>query len=598
MARLPHRPFITPKDTDVSPPMMRSGTFPTSRVKAVGRLAVWVKMGLSFVGGAAWDRVRKRTNPMRGATRLRRAFEKAGGTFINIGQHLAMRIDLLPWPFCVELSKLRDLAPPFPLQQAVEIIERNTGKPLRETFRQFDPDPVLSTSAACVYQAFLANGEKVVVKVRRPKIGERLMADLKVLDWLFDVLEFLGILRAGFTRHLRQDFQASIAEELNFLSEARYQALFRDAAKKSGKSFFRSPRVQFELCSQDVIVEEFVSGLWLWELLAALEQNDTEVLTTARQMGIDPQIVAERLLWVNFWAFDEQLFFLADLHPDNVIIGPNNTLTFLDFSAVGSIKAETRQALQQIMYYARKRSPLGMAQATLVLLEPLPPIDVVSFTKTLEERYWQFLYALESKHTAWWEKTSVWLWTGLVEVGKEHGIAISPEVLRMIRASLLFDTLAARLHPQIDRIEEYHRFTKYRARQARKRVEKSMDNLIRQGTGSQVFLQFERISDTSERLFQQFRRFLSAPAFKFSAFMGKSIFAFSQMLKLLGQWLLVTIIAGGLAYGGGWLSAGQALGLRAIFAQLISNPFYQLAILLLMLVNFRALLFRLSDKDI
>ena len=82
-----------------------------------------------------------------------------------------MRADMLPYAYCAELGKMLDQVPAFPTAQAIEIIERNIGRPLSEVFEVFDPEPIGSASLACVYQAQLKTGEKVAVKVRRPGIG-------------------------------------------------------------------------------------------------------------------------------------------------------------------------------------------------------------------------------------------------------------------------------------------------------------------------------------------------------------------------------------------------------------------------------------------
>lgn len=599
MVGLPRRQLITAEAiTDVSPPMMRDDTYPTSRMKAVGRLFVWLRAGISLFVGIAWDRLRGRNSPTFLAARLRRTFEKRGGTFVKIGQVLAMRIDILPWALCVELSNLLDKMPPFPVERAIKTIERNTGKSLNEIFHQFDPEPIGSSTIACVYQAFLATGEKVVVKVRRPGISDLFMADLKVLDWILSTLEFLSILRPDLTRNLRWDFRQSITKALNFLPEVRFQSLYRRAAKRTGRGKITSPRIFFELCSQDVVVEQFVSGMWLWELMAAVNQDDEELLAVAKRMDIDPKSVAQRLMWANFWELEEQLFFLADLQPDNVIVSTDNKLTFTDFSSVGSINAENRQAIQQILRYAWKRDPLSMAQASLILLEPLPPMDVTSFTKALEERYWQFLYVLESKHIDWWERTSARLWFGFVEVAREHEVNINPEILRMIRASLLYDTMAAHLHPRIDRVEEFHKFYRFRAKQARKRVEKKFNNLFSQGMDNRVFSQLENISNTGERLFQQFRRFLSIPTFKFNAIIGKYVYAFSMLLNMIRQWIVVSAVNLGFVYGMEWFLSSQVIGLGDALSRVAFSRFYQLTVLFLVVVNSRAILFRLSDKEV
>lgn len=598
MASLPRREFITTESAEVTPPMMQKAGFPTSLAQVLGRLFIWCYFGFSYLMGNLWDAVRGANSEARRADRLRLTFENAGGTFKKIGRLLAMRIDILPWPYCVELSKIADEMPPFDVKAAIKKIEQATGSPLAETFTQFDPEPIVSNAVACVYQAILNDGEKIAVKVRRPGIGELFMADLKALDWILDIAEFLSILRPGFTQSIRRELREAIEDEMNFLLEARHQALFRREAKKSGKKFFSAPRVYFDLCSQEVIVQDFTAGIWLWELLAAIEQNDHEALARAEQLNIDPKLVAKRLLWVNFWGLDEHLLFRADLHPDEVIVGKNSQITFIDFSSIGALSSEKRQAMQQVMHYAWKRDPLEMAQASMVLLEPLPPIDTIKFTKDLESNYWQFLYAIESKHIEWWERTSARLWLGFVKVAREHNITMNIHVLRLIRAYLLNDTIAARLCHKIDHVREYQKFSRFRARRARERVEERIARQFQDGIDGRIYMQVEELADTSERLFRQLQRVLSTPMLKFNAVLDKSVYSLSILFRLLGHLVLVTFAALGITYGMEWTTNQQLINFSDAFVQAISNRVYLSIILFVFIINIRTILFRLGDKEV
>lgn len=598
MATLPKREFITVEPAKVTPPMMQTATFQVSYVRVLKRLVIWLAVGISVAAGNLLDWIRGKNSEVRRVERLRETLEKSGGTLVKIGQLLAIRIDLIPWVYCVELLKLVDQLAPFPVEEAIQAIEKATGKSLVAVFTKFDPEPILSTSVACTFQGYLANGKKVAVKVRRPNAGEIFLADLKALDWILDTLEFLSILRPGYTHNLRREFRETIQGEFNFLLEARHQSLFRREAKKSGKKFFNAPRVYFEYCSQDVIVQEFASGMWLWELLAAVEQNDHDALARAESLNIDPKLVAKRLLWVNFWSLDEHLLFKVDLHPDNVIIRKDSKLTFIDFNSVGVLNQEKRQAIQQTMYYAWKRDPLEMARESMVLLEPLPPIDIIKFTKDLEASFWQCLYALESRHIEWWERTSIRLWLGFVRVAREHNVTLSIDVLCMIRSRLLHDTIGARLCPKIDHVKEYHKFAKYRAKAARDRVDNRIRRQVRQGLDGRIYLQVEELADTGERLFRQFQRFLSIPALKFNAVLGKSVYSLSVLFRLLGQFALTTVIAIGILISIEWAMSRQLVSFTDAFTRVLSSRIYQLIILLLMVINSRVMLFRLSDKEV
>ena len=187
LTHIPRREIKREQTQRVRLPFIQPMHFRTNRIKAFGRLFIWLYMILYFFLGTFWDILLRRDSESHRAIRLRKIIEKVGGTFIKFGQQLSMRIDLLPWVYTVELSKMLDSVPPFPLEQAIEIIERSIGRPWQDIFAVFDPKPVGSASVANVYQAVLKNGDKVAVKVRRPGIGELFMADFKVFDWLLDL---------------------------------------------------------------------------------------------------------------------------------------------------------------------------------------------------------------------------------------------------------------------------------------------------------------------------------------------------------------------------------------------------------------------------
>lgn len=577
--------------------MMQSTSFRVGVLKLLGRFFVWLFATFSYFAGTFWDWLRRKDTELRRAARLRRILENSGGTFKKIGQLFAMRLDVLPWAFCVELSKIVDYYPPFPIAHAIEKIESVTGQPLQDTFEKFDPDPVLSTTTSCSYQAIFPDGKKVVVKVRRPKVGEMLTADLKALDWLLKISEFLSIQRLGFTKNVVTTLLETIEDELNFMHEARNQILFRTEAKKTKKKFFTSPKIFFEMCSQEVIIQEFTEGMWLWEVLRAVEKNDQAAIQRAKELNIDPAKVAKRLMWVNFWGLDEHLLFIADFHPDSVIVRKNSKLTFIDFSHIGSLSREKRQALQQMMYYAWKRDPLEMARSAMILLEPLPAIDTIEFTKDLEETYWKFIYSMESKRVAWWERTSARMWLGFARVAREHNIIMNVQVLQMIRACLLIDTIVVRLNDKTDHIHEYQKFNKDRAKFARKRVQKQIGEFFVQGASDRVFLQFENLTDTGTRLFNQLQRFLSTPVLKFNAVLDKPVYTIYTFFKFIWQAGLVAVLAGGIIFSAEWLREDAFLSFSEVMSLVVRNPYVFGAVLFLLITNVRAVIFRLNDKE-
>jgi predicted unusual protein kinase regulating ubiquinone biosynthesis (AarF/ABC1/UbiB family) len=599
LASITRRPIDISVPADVNLPLEEPITFKTSRLKAFSRVIVWFYMILSFLVGNLWDVIWRRDCEQRRAVRLRRTFEKVGGTFIKFGQQMSMRIDLLPWAYTYELSKMLDRIPPFPVEEAIESIERTTGKKWEEIFAVFDPDPIGSASVACVYQAILKNGDKVAVKVRRPQIGELFMADFKAFDWLLDIAEFLTFFRPGYTQNIRQEFKTTLLEELDFVLEARFQDMFRSSAHKTGKGFFTAPKLYFEYCNEEVIVQEYSSGLWLYEITAGVEHDNPEALKRMRELNIDPKKVAQRLLWVNYWGMQENLFFHADPHPANVIVSQNSKLTFIDFGSCGSFNQEQRAGLELTAVSSAQNDAEGMARGTLKLFEPLPPLDVKELLQEAEAEYTRVLTIFRSKqeHTEWWERTSVRQWMSFFKFSRDNNIPVSIHTLRMIRATLLYDTIAVRISKEVDRFDEYMKFKKFREKQAKKRVTKSIRKQTRRGLDDSVFLRAEEIAKTGEKLMYRTRGFLSSPIYNFGSLIGKWVFTLSLTIRLVGRAVLLTLFGAGMV-AGAFLVSERVINLADILKMVLSNPLYQVALIFTIIINIRHILFRLRDYEV
>lgn len=600
LADLPRRRFLDVSLGDASLSQMRFISFKVNHFRSFVVLLKWFRLFLHFLFNISLDILLRRDASKRRALHLRRAFEHNGGSFVKLGLHLSMRLDFMPWAYSSELSCMSEKWEPFPIAQAIETVERSTGKPLSATFLQFDPEPIISASVACLYQAILHDGDKVIVKVRRPGIGEQFMSDIEAFDWLLSLAEFLTIFRPGLTQGMRSEFRDLLLEELDFMQEARRQDAFRRAAEKSRKKFFSTPRIFLDLTTEEVVINEFASGIWLWELLTAVEHGDRHVLARAREMNINPELVAKRLLWVNYWSWGENLFFHADPNPDNVIVGQDSTLYFIDFSSTGTLSRTKRQALRQNLDFAWERDPQNMARATLVLLEPLPPIDLIELIQELETHNWQMIYALEaSPHSVGWqERTSAAQWAGMMQLVRKYGITVDIQVLRLIRSTLLLESMAARLYPEINFARQYQNFKNYRAEQARRRVTDSILEQLDGNGNEQTVIRIDRIAHSLEGLLFRTSHMLSLPSVNFNALMSKWSFAVYNLLMFLGQMVVITLVFGFFISLNSYLNSSEWLSAGRLFQTIATNPIYQVVFFILLFVHGRTVLFRLDDKEV
>ena len=108
---------------------------------------------------------------------VRETFEELGLTFLKLGQVLALRSDLLPDEYIVELEQLLDQLPALGFDAVRATVEGELGAPLPELFSSFSEAPLAAATIAQVHEAKTRDGRHVVVKVQRPDL-ETMIATL------------------------------------------------------------------------------------------------------------------------------------------------------------------------------------------------------------------------------------------------------------------------------------------------------------------------------------------------------------------------------------------------------------------------------------
>ncbi|MBW8875648.1 MAG: AarF/ABC1/UbiB kinase family protein [Acidobacteria bacterium] len=561
----------------------------------------------------------------RRAVRLRKVLQWLGGTFIKVGQQLAIRSDVLPPLYCRELENLLDNADPIPDDYVREVLERvleRIGKRFDEVFAAFNFSPIGRASIACVYKARLLSGKVVAVKVRRPDIVKIFKTDLAALDLVAEMLEFITVLRPRVTDTFRSELRLMLLEELDFRIETRYQELFRRYYKRRKKLRTTAPKLHPKLCGREVIVSEFVTGIWLKDMIAGVESPDREGYREwLGSLDVCPKRIAKQLIRGSHYGFFECPFFHGDPHPGNVLVQPHNRIVMVDFGACGVFSERERLQLAQMHYYQAREDVGGMVQCVIGLMEPLPPIDIDPFRRRLEDAWWKGFYGIKSKHAEWWERTSFRLWSALLREVRRAQIPLPLSVLRMIRATLLYDTVGARLYDGINVFKEYRWYYERYARRVRADIQKSIVRQIFRGLDPQNYVRIRRLWDVGNLLLQQTQLFMRKPLPDFSALVSKGW----DILKLILKWSLLEIAvtlaaAGVLAFR--FLGRIQRLlpprgqvtvwdYPRALLKQVgadvlnpaVRGPGIVLAVwgVLILFISFkyiRSMWFRLSDKDI
>lgn len=578
----------------VALPRARRVHFEASILSTAMRLLVWLWGALRFYYGNLRDVLRRRDSEERRAKRLRRIFEEAGGTFAKFGQQLSIRADVIPYAYCAELSRMLDQSPPFPTADAIAIVERSLGKKLEDVFEAFDPDPIGSASISCVYQARLHSGERVAVKVRRPGIGPLIAADLRALDWLLVLAETLTIITPGTTRSFRQDLQSILFRELNFRTEARYTDLFRRRAERR-KANVTAPLIYFQHCSEEVMVSEFVSGVWMWEIMAAVEHDDREFLAKIREQGIEPKSLASNLMLAMNREIHQEPFYHADPHPANLVVMPNNCICFIDFGAVGRFSTQSRKTFRELSHHMIRGDISRMVNASLGLAGPLPPIDVESIRRELTKVYADWVYTQKSRDAEWWERSMVQIWIRTMEVAQQYQMPMSFETIQYFRAAFSYDAIVNRLNKELDVAQEYRAFLRQISREARHRMRRRLRERLTGPTDAD-YLALEELGDLASQFMFKVQRNVEEPILQFRAVVGKIAYIVRLLMRLgylVTAVLGIAVLSDSIAKR--WF--GHTIDWDHVISRFTSFGWVQLVAITMVLVLIRRIIIRLSMPD-
>lgn len=297
------------------------------------------RLGLSTPVEHAGKLVRSSMKPdmlrMGTAERLRHAMEEMGPTFVKLGQVLATRVDMFPMDWIAEFEKLQDQAQAVPFESLKADIEASLGKPVDSLFARIDPAPIGVASIGQVHSALTRRGQKVVLKVQKPGIRDKIDSDLRLLDQLAKLAADNSVeLRRYRPVELVREFKRSLTRELDFTIEGRNA----DRIRKNLRQFkwLQIPKVYWDLSSPTVQVQQHIEGI----PAKAVERLD--------DAGLDRELIARRGALAAWKMALEDGFFHADPHPGNFIIMPGNRIAMLDFGMVGKLSHSRREQILQI----------------------------------------------------------------------------------------------------------------------------------------------------------------------------------------------------------------------------------------------------------
>lgn len=381
-----------------------------------------------------WNRQQKSIFEYSRYERIRMVFEELGPTFIKLAQVLSNRPDILPEGLIQEFTKLQSDVPPFDFQKVKQIIEKETGKPLKATFKYFDEKTLGSASIGQVHMAILQDDTEVVVKVQRPNVKKIVATDLAILrDTVKRAEGFFeknGIINA---MDVVDAFERSMNKELDYNTEARNINLFRNAYRDN--TTFYVPKVYREISTDRILILEMVKGCKI---------TDTEQIEA---WGLDPKDIAERGIDIYLSQIFEHGFFHADPHPGNIIIRKDGVICLIDFGMIGTLMRRDKYNLAGVFVGMAQQDPQGMANC----LRKLAIEDNITDMRALEYDLNEIIEDFALLDVS--ESNIAELSMRLQKVIYAYRLRVPGGVFIILRALAILEGIGKSIHPDIQTYE-------------------------------------------------------------------------------------------------------------------------------------------------
>lgn len=256
-------------------------------------------------------------------------FTKLGGVYVKFLQGVLLKSTLLrDWRSADRLRIFENLeSEPLDIQA---ILQRELTPDKLSQIASISPNPFAAGSFGQVYFANLLDGSAVVIKLLRPMIRETLSYDLKLIGLVMRA--FINKIYRNMDLDILNainEFKRATMRETDYIEEARFANEMWLAYRDNPQ--FKIPKTYLELCTPNIIVQEYIDGISVAQLLRFQEQGIDPVDYVRQKLGSD---LSTQLKTVGF-EYIRGIFMLprvqGDPHPGNVKLLADNKVALIDF---------------------------------------------------------------------------------------------------------------------------------------------------------------------------------------------------------------------------------------------------------------------------
>ena len=364
---------------------------------------------------------------------LRMFCEDLGPTFIKFGQIIASSAGMFPDAYVKEFQKVLDRVKPFPFEDVRRILDEDLGAEKAAHLVEIEPKQLASASIAQVHTAKLRDGTPIVIKVQRPGINARCMADMRIMRRLAGwVARFRKNAELANPVGVVDDFTKTLTEELDFRMEAANLDKFNEIMAELGHKHIHAPVPQHEYTTRRVLVMEKFSGL-------RVDRFDE---IKARGIDGESKLVDGLRAWFQCVVFYG--FFHGDVHAGNLMLLDDSTIGFLDFGIVGRFGDHERYLVTDYMIAFAMGNYKRLAEIICEMGGSPPGLDMDGFVKDLGETYSPLLTL------SFGEVNYADFLPGIQRTATRHKVKMPNEFILITKQLLYFDRYAKALAPKLN----------------------------------------------------------------------------------------------------------------------------------------------------
>lgn len=363
--------------------------------------------------------------------RVRMVLQELGTTFIKFGQIMSQRTDLLPEELTDQLALLQDNIDPVEIDIEAFFAER-FDKGTEHFFTSFKKEPLAVASIGQVYEGVLKSGRHVVLKIRKPEADKTVKQDLALMGDMLKSIANKPAIRDYKPMDLFSSFKETLLNELDYDREINNIKRFQKNHEADHKVYV--PEVFPELCSEDTICMEFISGA---------KVSDQEKVSAIYEDG---EALSKIICDYYFDQILEHGFYHADPHPGNVIVLDNGKVCLIDYGMTGALLEHDRYVVGDFFLQLINMNSKALVDILKEINLSPKSINENTLEYEIDEVLQGFNVSLESMNSAE-------MINQIIAIANSHQIALPRYFFNLLRTVVLIEGLIRDISPSINIME-------------------------------------------------------------------------------------------------------------------------------------------------